>query len=398
MTTADPTTATVTFTGRRGWLFGMLFGGYLAMLPTLGLYRFWLLTKKRQFYWMNTEIGGDPLEYTGAAWQLLVGFLFALAFFLPVYAAFFYFYTQTSEVALIGYGVVGALFWLVIGYAQYRGRDFRLSRTLWRGIRFDQRGSAWGYAFRRAGWSLLVLVTLGLAYPFMAGDLWRYRYRNSWYGDRQFGFSGSWKTVAWPYYLAWMLAVLPSAAIVVALVFNAGVGGVSPWQLASVSGLFTIPFALAFVYYKSRETSRMLSRVSLGGATVKVRVKMRTLIGQYLAFALMAALSVAGLLLIGAVIFAVVVGRPGSGLDAGNVAQLGSAGLMGVIATVGGYLAIFAATTMMSEIFLGLGFWKAVANGAVVEGLDSLDDVAGRDEDRSLVGEGLADAFNVGGY
>lgn len=398
MAIAERAATPVRFTGRRRTLFGMMLGGYLAMLPTLGLYRFWLLTKKRQFYWMHTEIGGDALEYTGAAWQLLMGFLFALGFFLPVYAAFFYFYTQTSQVALIGYGVVGALFWLVTGYAQYRGRDFRLSRTLWRGIRFDQRGSAWGYAFRRAAWSVLVVVTLGLAYPFMAGDLWRYRYRNSWYGDRQFGFSGSWKTVAWPYYRAWLLAVVPSAAVVVAFLVSAGVDGVSPWQLVGVSGVFTIPFGLAFVYYKSRETSRMLSTVSLGGATVKVRVKMRTLIGQYIAFALMAGISGAVLLVVGAAIYVAVVGRPGTGLDAVNVAQLGSAGLMGAIATVGGYLALFASTTLMSEVFLGLGFWKAVVNGAAIAGIESLDEVAGRGEDRALVGEGLADAFNVGGY
>ena len=46
----------VQFSGRRGELFGRLLRGYLLMLPTLGLYRFWLTTTKRRFYWQNTVI------------------------------------------------------------------------------------------------------------------------------------------------------------------------------------------------------------------------------------------------------------------------------------------------------------------------------------------------------
>jgi uncharacterized membrane protein YjgN (DUF898 family) len=199
-----PTTVKATFSGTRSELFGRLIAGYLLMIPTLGLYRFWLTTAKRRFYWQNTSIGGDRLEYTGTALQLLIGFLIALGVFLPIYMVFFYLSFQASVVTLIGYGLAGALLWFLTGYAIYRARDFRLSRTLWRGIRFDQRGSALRYAIRRFLWSLLVIITLGLAYPFMAGNLWRYRYDNTWFGDRQFSFAGSWKTIAGPYYRAWL--------------------------------------------------------------------------------------------------------------------------------------------------------------------------------------------------
>ena len=51
---------------------------------------------------------------------------------------------------------------------------------------------------RRFGWSMLMVLTLGLVYPFMVGNLWRYRYLHTWYGDRQFGFTGSWQNVAGP--------------------------------------------------------------------------------------------------------------------------------------------------------------------------------------------------------
>ena len=92
--------ARVEFTGTRSELFGLLFRGYVLMLPTIGIYRFWVTTWKRRFYWHNTVLDGEPLEYTGNALQLLIGFLFALAFFLPIYIGFFYLSTQAPEIAL----------------------------------------------------------------------------------------------------------------------------------------------------------------------------------------------------------------------------------------------------------------------------------------------------------
>ena len=72
-------------------------------------------------------IDGDPLEYTGNAIQLLIGFLFALAFFLPIYLGFFYLSTQTPEHRphrLLASSRV--VLWFLTGYAIYRARDFRL--------------------------------------------------------------------------------------------------------------------------------------------------------------------------------------------------------------------------------------------------------------------------------
>ena len=69
-----------------------------------------------------------------------------------------------------------------------------------------------------------------------------------------------------------------------------------------------------------------------------------------------------------------------------------------LLAIVTGYLLLFAAFTFVSELVLGYGFWHLMARGASVSGLDSLDDVRARAEDKALAGEGLADALNVGGY
>ena len=57
-----PSRSQVNFTGERAKLFNRLLIGYLLMLPTLGVYRFWLTTSKRHYYWQHTIIDGDPLE------------------------------------------------------------------------------------------------------------------------------------------------------------------------------------------------------------------------------------------------------------------------------------------------------------------------------------------------
>lgn len=394
--------ALVIFTGTRKELGGLLLRGYALLIPTIGLYRFWLTTWKRRFYWSHTAIDGDALEYTGHAIQLLMGFLMALAIFIPLYGLFFFLSTQSAEAAVAGYGGVAVMLWFLVGYAIYRARDFRLSRTLWRGIRFDQAGNAWAYALRRFGWSLLMGVTLGLVYPFMATSLWRYRYSHSWYGDRQFSFAGRWKSLAGPYYISWLLSVILGG---VTLGVASSNGGFSASGQVNEVGYFVfacgaLPIGLLVLFYQSREMTRMWSSVRLGEAALIVKIRFRDLVGQYALFALALggvylALAVGGFILLG--ISASGAFADGS-FDAGILLQYVRGSLVVLALIVLGYLLVLAAFTMMSELFIGLGFWKLVARGASISGVTSLRSVRSRGEDTTVAGEGLADALNVGAY
>ncbi|WP_323012969.1 DUF898 family protein [Devosia sp.] len=390
------------FTGTRRELAWLLLGGYLLLVPTIGLYRFWLTTWKRRFYWANTEIDGDALEYTGNAMQLLLGFLMALAVFVPLYGVFFYLSTQSLETALTGYSLVAALIWFLMGYAIYRARDFRLSRTLWRGIRCDQTGSAWSYALRRFGWSLLMLASAGLVYPFMAANLWTYRYRHSWYGDRRFGFTGNWKQLAGPFYLSYAVAtVAGGAGLGMAVGNGAFIFASSPdfqdFLPLLIGGAVT---GLAILFYQSRELTRMFSAVRLGGAALSVTIRMRSLLGMYVQFGIglvssYVALAIGGVVVLGVVASGAFVNGE---IDLALLMRHMQGSVMTLLAIVFGYLLLLGAFSFSAELFLGLGFWKLVAGGASITGLDSLRDVRARAEDKAIAGEGLADALNVGGY
>lgn len=388
----------VVFTGTRRELGGILTRGYGLMVPTIGLYRFWLTTWKRRFYWSHTEIGGDSLEYTGNAQQLLFGFMMAVVIFLPLYGLFFYLSTLSSDVAMFGYGGVGVLLWFLMGYAAYRARDFRLSRTLWRGIRLDQGGNAWGYGLRRFGWSLAMVATAGLIYPVMAANLWHYRYSNSWFGDRKFSFVGSWKQIAAPYYQSYVLAVI-IGSIGLSQSSFVGLTITDFWGLVPTL-IAVLPIGLIVLFYQSRELSRMFSAVRLGQAALTVRVSVLGLLGPYIRFVL-ALVAAYALLAIGGFI---VLRAVASDAFAGGTFSLAvlmqhmQGSLTTLAAIIFGYLLLLGAFSLMSELFLGLGYWKLIAGRASVRGLESLSDVRARAEDKALAGEGLADALNVGAY
>ena len=401
---ADPRDSKgIAFGGTRRELAGILLRDYLLLVPMIGLYRFWLTSHRRRFYWSHTRIRGDALEYTGNASQLLLGFLMTLAIFVPAYGLLFFLSTQSSETAIVGYGLIGAMAWFLAGYAAYRSRDFLLSRTLWRGIRFDQAGSAWSYALRRFLWSILVIVTAGLAYPFMAVNLWRYRYQHSWFGNQQFSFKGSWKQIAGPFYLSYLLVAIIAG---LGLLVGAGMGalpgegetfepsGLIPWTVAAVL------CGIIVLFYQSRELSRMLSAVQIGAMQISVTVRARSLIWAYLLFGLALA-AVLSMLLVGGLV--VLSGLAGDAFAGGTfnveifIDHLKSS-FVTVVAVVLGYLLILSAFTLARELFIRLAFWKLVSQGTRVSGLESLNTVKARGEDKSLVGEGLADALNVGAY
>ncbi len=75
------------FLGEEAVYWRLRIKGAALLMVTLGLYRFWFATDVRRFLWSNTEIGGETLEYTGLATELLGGFLLAIAIMVPLYTA-----------------------------------------------------------------------------------------------------------------------------------------------------------------------------------------------------------------------------------------------------------------------------------------------------------------------
>lgn len=200
--------ATVRFEESTKGSFWFITKGLILTLVTVGIYRFWFTTAVRKNLWARIFIDGSPAEYVGKAYELLLGFLVALAVLLPAYIIVF---VATMYLPYPALGVVAAsvLFFLLLQFARYRARRYIASRTLWRGIRFRQDGSALIYTWLAAGWWLVTIVTLGVAYPFMRASLERHRVRHTLLGEARFTSDASGLSLIVNWLIVYALSILP---------------------------------------------------------------------------------------------------------------------------------------------------------------------------------------------
>jgi uncharacterized membrane protein YjgN (DUF898 family) len=184
----------IAYTGSTRALFGIFFKNLLLTLVTLGIYRFWAKTRTRRFLWSSTSIDGEPFEYAGTGKELFIGFLKAVAILAPLFAA-----SQLAQLWIgkeefglalgLQYGQTLAI--VVLIYAgSYAARRYRMSRTLWSGIRFHQAGSAWRYVGHALLGLFLCAITFGFYFPYFQTRLLRYEMDNLRFGTAQFRFTG----------------------------------------------------------------------------------------------------------------------------------------------------------------------------------------------------------------
>src|ERR1700691_1818003 len=210
------------FSGDRGDFFRLVRNGTGLELITFGFYRFWLATDIRRYLWSHTSLDGDAPEYTGRGRELLIGFLFALAILLPIYLAYFLVGIEAERYKAFASFPLFLFFYLFGQFAIYRARRYRLTRTVWRGVRFWMDGSGWAYAMRAAGWTLLTGLTLGAVLPWREAALERYKMRHCHYGDLQGSFEGRGSALFKRGWKLWLAALSPFILGLVLAVVNAG--------------------------------------------------------------------------------------------------------------------------------------------------------------------------------
>lgn len=412
--TASPTG--VRFLGARKVYWRLLSRGAVLLMVTLGIYRFWLTTDVRRFLWANTEIAGDSLEYNGTPVELLTGFLVALAILIPVYAGFFLAALDLGPIGELS-GLVGIALLLLGGqYAIFRARRYRLTRTVFRGLRFHQEGSAVLYALRAALWWGLTALTLGLAYPFQQASLERYKMRHTYYGDLPGRFAGA----GWRLFLRglplWLILMAPLA--LAAITF----AEVVDWQALAdalsvesddVMGrieqsnpgfataiVFTVLMVIAsallalvlFPAYRAIAMRWWLSGLRFGGIEVHSRLSMLRLYGAFLRFVGLALLF--GLVLViaaGPALF--VVGLLTGGEETSIAAEIAAA-----LVLLGGYVIAALGFSTLYRATVGFALWQLSMESLQLSGLTALDTVQAKGQPSSALGEGLADALRVSGY
>ena len=380
--------------------------GAVLLMFTLGIYRFWLITDVRSFLWSHTRVDGDTFEYTGTARELLIGFLMAVAILFPLNAAFFIVTLGLGDgVSLLALPLLA----LLGPYAVFRARRFRLSRTVYRGVRFHQTGSAWRYAICAVLWWTLIFISIGLAYPFAQARLERFKMRHTFFGNLAGRFEGSgWRLFVRGLAL-WMLTVVPFVtgigATLAAIDWDTIASGTGddPLSWLDASGLagatvyavltgiwLLLSFAILYPIFQAIVLRWWASGLRFGDVAVTSHLRNTQVLAVYARFlgsALLFTLAAGVVVGIGWLSFYLLIGAIDTMMDE-IVTTL--AALAAYVAAALGYSAIYQATVR-------LGLWRCVVESLELTNVATLGQVRAAGEAASPVGEGLADALSVSG-
>jgi len=184
-----PEALTFSTTLRPSGFLGLSLKNGLLNLITLTLYRFWGKTEVRQRIWKGVRLNGDAFEYTGRGIELFIGFLLALVvlgapFLIIVFAVQFI----GEWVFLIAYFPMYLFFGWLWGFGTFTAFRYMASRTTWRGIRFQLKGSAVNYGWQFLFAMFLSGLTLGWYWPTAERTLAEKIWDEVRFGDRRLRF------------------------------------------------------------------------------------------------------------------------------------------------------------------------------------------------------------------
>lgn len=312
----------------------------LLTVVTLGIYSAWAKVRRNQYLYSNTRLAGGGFEYHGAPIAILKGRIIAGVLFGGYYVAA----SVSPAAALAVFAVLmGVMPWLV-----WKGLQFALHNSSYRGIRFGFGGSAKGAYFHYLVLPLLGALTLGLLYPFVHQRIKRFQHTHSRYGSVPFSFDAP----VGGFYKRYgvMIAVLLGGLAL--MTFGAGVlasaVGISYAQAQTAGAMFGL---LLFYPY-------MLCVLWIFHATLQNLIWNHTQLGRH---------------------------RFHSTLKAGRIAAIYITNTLAILFTLGLFIP-FATVRALK--------YRLESTSLLIEG--SLDDIAaGQRAEISAVGDGAAD---LGGF
>ncbi len=377
------------FVGRRGPLFRLALRTGVLTVFTLGVYRFWMKTRLRRYYWSSVRPGGHPLEYVGDPLEKLLGFLIAvviMAFYIGVvnlilmFVSFAVLHGNVTAYALSFAGVIPIWF-----FALYRARRYVLARTRWRGLRFGLDPGAWGYAWRAlVHWSVTIL-SLGLLWPRMTFWLEKYRTDRTWLGNFPLRQGGDWRML----YRAFLPALITGAV----LLPSAGLLAAGLHAELAIFGILAGVVAIqpAAVYYRVHSRRLLADNKTAGPLGLVARPRVGRVLGIYvLGYGVVLVVAV----VLGVALGAIVLAAVGMQIFEGDVPEVPL--WLSTAAGVSLYFALFLSWSALRHAFVTLPLWRHYAETLTVTGAEDLSALSQRERDAHPEAEGFAEALDLG--
>ena len=234
---------------------------------TLGIYSAWAKVRTSRWFYGRTELAGTPFEYLADPLPILRGRLVAAAFFLA--------YLLTSHLAPMWEPALIVLLLLAVPWILTQSLRFRAHNSAWKSLRFSYVGRTRQAYVEYLLLYLPVLLSLGLAWPWM-----HWRQRRLVVGQHRFGgASFAYRTGIPDFYVAWLLAfaVVVGAVILGVAVAAAGVlvanaldvagehgADVATWIVVPVMVLLYGGYFIAFVLAQVRITNAVWNGLRVG--------------------------------------------------------------------------------------------------------------------------------------
>jgi len=431
----DQNSSTVAqFTGRAGELADLSIRTTMLTILTLGIYRFWMKTNLRRYYWASIRADGEPLEYTGKGSELFLGFLLAMVI-LTVYLAVVTIGLAYAGMAIFERPEMASLTAVaivpLIPIAIYRARRYLLSRTRWRGIRFGVEAGSWGYAARYFLSGVLTLLSLGLLYTLMQFQLAKFAANRTWFGNLRMTQGGSWTGLlaAWIPVVVLMVIGVGGFALLALTQFAANaaqdpamqegaerllmlLGPLLQHPLVAVAAPFSpilfVVALLAYLWYRVYSFRYLSSHKYFGDKEIRFRSGLGfwSVVGIYLTGVILSSLVMLGVMML---IGAIVVGglfATGVGFNFDSAAlESGMAGLedtpiafpLMVAGMALGYLIIILVAVACGEVFFVRRLVAKACRTLTIFNIERARSARQRAHDSNIEGQGFADALDIGG-
>ncbi|RTL19365.1 MAG: DUF898 family protein, partial [Sphingomonadaceae bacterium] len=200
-----------------------------------------------------TQFIDDRLEWTGTGLELFVGYLLAFVLFVVPFGVI---NLVLQGVMMRGHqgaaGLMVGLLYLAIlylfGVARFRALRYRLSRTLWHGIRggSDDQGVVYGWSYF---WrTLLSFLTIYLMTPWAMAKLWNQRWNAMSFGSLPFRSHARWQPVFKRFLLFYVVPIALSFVVGILIAIFAGVAAALKSDAPPTSGMI-VTIALAGVLF-----------------------------------------------------------------------------------------------------------------------------------------------------
>lgn len=392
--------STINFAVSRKQLLVRLIKNKIFSFLTFGIYRFWAKTHVRRILWHGVSIENDRLEYMGLAKELFIGFLIALIILMPI-MLLAGLVTDIMTVAGYDFLFIGQLLnfvglYLFWQFARYRLWRYRLSRTSWRGIRFFLLGKGFKYAFIVTLWTVVAIVTLGWAYPWLQAFRLNYQLNNTQFGDTGFTYQGT----AWGLFkIYWPAILIAQVVICIALVglslLNAvdisadtseivdkdifSKDGYEGWVL--VGGGLVVFMILSVLSFAVRvwEFRYLVEKTSFETATFTSNLTIRSVLSIFL---LLLVLGLVGYLGVAAIV----------------VFLISAASESAVFILLIGFFVGYVAFDILKMLFLIVPLVSAVCKSLKINNFEAFEHAAASARESPKYGEGFADAMDVGAF